>query len=147
MTMRSHRGRRRALLALALWSGMIGLVTPALAQDPRTSEAQRVAREWLALSDAGDATATYTAASAKFKSALTVEQWEKALTSARAPDGAVKARTLTAAQPALQADNMPDGVYVMLLYRTNFAARDASETVTMEREGDGVWRLVGYSIR
>jgi Protein of unknown function (DUF4019) len=146
MTMTSPRSRRRALLALALWSGMIGMVAPALAQDPRTSEAQRVAREWLALSDAGDAKATYTAASAKFKSALTLEQWEQALASARAPYGAVKARTLMSAQPALQAPNMPDGVYVMLIYRTNFATRDASETVTMERDGDGVWRLVGYSI-
>lgn len=142
--MTSQHCGRRALMVLALWSGM---VAPVLAQDPRTSEAQRVAREWLAWSDAGDGKATYTAASAKFKNALTVEQWEQALTTARAPYGAVKARTLTAAQPVLQAANMPDGVYVMLLYRTNFAARDASETVTMEREGDGVWRLVGYSIR
>jgi hypothetical protein len=147
MTMTSQQGRRRALVALALWSGMVALAAPALAQDPRTSEAQRVAREWLALSDAGDAKATYAAASAKFRSALTVEQWEEALAKARAPYGAVTARTLTSAQPALQAPNMPDGVYVLLLYRTNFAARDASETVTMEREGDGVWRLVGYSIR
>ncbi len=139
--------RRRALLALALWSGIVMLAAPALAQDPRTSEAQRVAREWLALSDAGDAKATYAAAAAKFKSALSVEQWEQALAKARAPYGTVTTRTLMAAQPALQAPNMPDGVYVMLLYRTNFAAREASETVTMEREGDGVWRLVGYSIR
>ncbi len=146
MTMISLHGSRRALLTLALWSSMFGLAVPALAQDPRTSEAQRVAREWLALSDAGDAKATYASASAKFKSALTAEQWEQALARARAPYGAVKARTLASAQPVPQAANMPDGVYVMLHYRTNFAARDAAETVTMEREGDGVWRLVGYSI-
>jgi len=139
--------RRRALLALALWSGAAMLAAPALAQDPRTSEAQRVAREWLALSDAGDAKATYAAASAKFKGSMSVEQWEQALAKARAPYGAVKARTLTAAQPALQAPNMPDGVYVLLLYRTNFAARDMAETITMEREADGAWRVVGYSIR
>jgi hypothetical protein len=76
-----------------------------------------------------------------------VEQWEQALAKARAPYGAVTARALMSAQPALQAPNMPDGVYVLLIYRTSFAARDASETVTMEREADGVWRLVGYSIR
>ncbi len=148
MTMTMHHdGGRRALLAFALWSGLALLVAPALAQDPRTSEAQRVAREWLALSDAGDAKATHDAASAKFKGALTVDQWGQALAQARVPYGAVKARTLTAAQPALEAPNMPAGVYVMLLYRTNFAARDASETITMEREADGIWRIVGYSIR
>lgn len=142
-------GRRRALMALVLWSGVAAAAwqaTPALAQDPRTSEAQRVAREWLALSDAGDAKGTYAAASAKFKGTLSEEQWAQALASARAPYGAVKARTLVSAQPAPQAPNLPDGAFVMLVYRTNFAARDAAETVTMEREADGVWRLVGYSI-
>ncbi len=147
MVSTTRGARRRALLALAMWSGIVLSAAPAWAQDPRTSEAQRVAREWLALSDAGDAKATYAAASAKFKGVLSVEQWEQALASARAPYGAVKARALMSAQPALQAPNMPDGVYVMLVYRTGFAARDASETVTMEREADGVWRLVGYSIR
>ena len=72
--MTSHHGRRRALMALALWASTLGLVAPALAQDPRTSEAQQQARDWLALSDAGDAKATYAGASAKFRSALTVEQ-------------------------------------------------------------------------
>jgi hypothetical protein len=139
--------RRRALLALAFCSGILMLAAPAMAQDPRTSEAQRVAREWLALSDAGDAKAAYAAASAKFKGALTMEQWQQAVAKARVPYGAVNARTLISAQPAIQAPDLPDGVYVMLIYRTNFDARDASETVTMEREADGVWRLVGYSIR
>ena len=146
MTMTFHHGGRRAVLALALWSGLALLAVPAQAQDPRTSEAQRVAREWLALSDAGDAKATYDAASTKFKGALTVDQWGQALSQVRVPFGAVTARTLTAAQPALEAPNMPAGVYVLLLYRTSFAARDASETITMEREADGVWRIVGYSI-
>ena len=73
-------GRRRAVRALLLVGGAAtcgALATPVAAQDPRVSEAQRVAREWLEKSDAGDAKATYAAASAKFRGAMTPEQWAK----------------------------------------------------------------------
>jgi Protein of unknown function (DUF4019) len=143
-------GRRLAVRVLLLVAGAAaggGLATPVAAQDPRVSEAQRVAREWLEKSDAGDANATYAAASARFRGTMTPEQWAKALTSARGPYGAVKARTLAASQPATAAPNLPEGAYVILVYRTNFANRDAAETVTVEREPDGAWRIVGYSIR
>jgi len=148
--MLNFRGRRRALIALALSFGVTLLAvttTTAWAQDPRITEAQRVAREWLALSDAGDTKASYAAASPKFRGTMTPEQWEKASVAARGPYGAVKQRSLAASQASLQVPNLPDGTYVLLMYRTSFANRDASETITMEREADGVWRLVGYSIR
>jgi len=142
--------RRRALLVSLSWlfaGSVLVTSTVVLAQDPRTTEAQRVAREWLAKSDAGDARATYEAAAAKFKAALTLEQWTDATVKARAPFGAVRTRSLASAQAAWQVPDLPDGTYVLLVYRTSFANRDTSETVTMEREGDGVWRVVGYSIR
>jgi Protein of unknown function (DUF4019) len=41
-----------------------------------------------------------------------------------------------------------EGDYALLLYRTSFANRtDARETVTLEREPDGTWRVIGYFIR
>ncbi len=146
-------GRRRALaiLALVLGTAAIGSVsllsTPALAQDPRITEAQRAARDWLALSDAGDVQGSYAAASPKFQASLTPQQWAEASTKARLPYGVVRQRTLAASQAAEQAPNLPAGAYVLLMYRTSFANRDAAETITMERGADGVWRLVGYSIR
>ncbi|MEP7329990.1 MAG: DUF4019 domain-containing protein [Betaproteobacteria bacterium] len=141
-------GRRRALVALSLFvSALVLTSVPAQAQDPRITEAQRVAREWLVMSDAGDSKGTYAAASAKFRGTMTPEQWADASVKARGAYGAVRQRTLAASQAALQVPNLPDGTYVLLMYRTNFANRDAAETITMERDSDGVWRLVGYSIR
>ena len=148
--MLQHMGRRRALVALALMvaTGAVGsLSTPAQAQDPRITDAQRVAREWLAQSDAGDVQGTYAAASAKFRATMTPLQWADASTKARMPYGAVRQRALAATQVSQQVPNLPSGNYVLLMYRTSFANRDASETITMEREADGAWRLVGYSIR
>ncbi len=143
-------GRRRALAALALLAiaAMIGAApSTAWAQDPRITAAQVAARDWLALSDAGDVQGSYAAASPKFQATMTPQQWADASTKARAPYGAVRQRTLAATQAATQVPNLPDGAYVLLMYRTNFANRDAAETITMERGADGAWRLVGYSIR
>lgn len=142
-----HPGRRRVLVALALGALAFATAMPALAQDPRITDAQRVAREWLALSDAGDVQATYAAASPKFQATMTQQQWADASTRARAPYGAVRQRTLAATQVAEQVPNLPNGNYVLLMFRTSFENRDAAETVTMERGADGTWRLVGYSIR
>jgi len=143
-------GRRRALaiIGVVLVTAAIGAVpTHALAQDPRTTEAQRAARDWLALSDAGDVQGSYASSSPKFQATMTPQQWADASTKARTPYGAVRQRTLAATQAALQVPNLPAGTYVLLMYRTNFANRDAAETITMERGADGAWRLVGYSIR
>jgi len=42
----------------------------------------------------------------------------------------------------------PDGDYSMVLFRTSFVNRaDSRETVTLEREPDGAWRVVGYVIQ
>ena len=36
----------------------------------------------------------------------------------------------------------------MVVFRTEFGLRDmATETVTLEREADGNWRVVGYLMR
>jgi hypothetical protein len=43
---------------------------------------------------------------------------------------------------------LPAGDYALLLYRTAFAKQvDSEESVTLEREADGAWRVVGYVIR
>jgi uncharacterized protein DUF4019 len=42
----------------------------------------------------------------------------------------------------------PDGDYVLLQFNTTFERKAAAvETVTMVREADGVWRVVGYFVR
>jgi hypothetical protein len=138
-------GRRRALVALFLWA--LACATPVLAQDPRLNAAQAAARDWLKLTDAGNATASYGAAGAKYREAMTDEQWTKALASARTPFGAVVQRTYASGQTG-KPKGAPDGDYAAVLFRTAFEKKtDAAETVTLEREADGKWRVIGYTIR
>lgn len=140
------RGRRLALAALAAFAWMTML--PAQAQDPRASEAQAAARAWLVLSDAGDAAGTYTTSAAKFKSAMTAEQWGAAMAKAREQFGPVERRTITGTATPLPGPDIPPGEYVVIQYRTEFAKRpQGSETMTLEREADGKWRVVGYLMR
>lgn len=141
-----HLGRRRALAGLALVAFTIAIgavATPALAQDPQITEAQRAARDWLDFSDTGDVQRSYASASPRFQAAMSPQEWADAWTKARAPFGAVRQRTLASSQ----IPNVPEGSYVLLIFRTSFANRDAVETITMGRGADGAWRVVGYSIR
>jgi len=141
----SIHGRRGALVALLLWA--FACAAPALAQDPRVSAAQAAARDWLVLTDAGNAAASYGAAGEKYRTVLTADQWTKALASVRTPLGAVAQRTFANGQIG-KPQGAPDGEYAMVVFRTAFANKtDTAETLTLERESDGKWRVIGYSIR
>ena len=146
MTMLFQTGRRatRALAAiLCLAAGV------SAGQDPKSILAQKAAREWLANTDKVDAVASYNAAGAKFREAVTVDRWSEALQKARTPMGALEQRTTV----ETTFDNkLPDGgregEYALVMFRTAYAKKaDSVETVTLEREKDGVWRVIGYLIR
>jgi hypothetical protein len=110
--------------------------------------AERAALEWLALTDRGDASGSWTAASSLFRRAVTVEQWTQALAAAREPLGRLVDRRLESARAASELPGAPDGEYVVLQFTTAFEhKRAATETVTPMREADGAWRVSGYFIR
>ena len=91
------RMRRRVLRALAVLAVASGLgIGAAQAQDAATSVVQAAARDWLVLADKGDAGATYDAAGAQFRKAMTRERWGEALASVRKPLGALQRRTMAA---------------------------------------------------
>lgn len=147
MSARATPRRGKALRALV---AIVFLLTGgAFAQDPNSILAQKAAREWLAKTDKVDAAAAYDAAGAKFKDAVTVDRWTEALQKARSPLGALDQRTVfqTTFDKKLP-DGGPEGEYALVMYRTAFAKKtDSVETVTLEREKDGVWRVIGYFIR
>ena len=139
-------GRRRALAGLAAVAVLAA--TAAGAQDPRASVVAATAREWLVLVDRGDAKAARDRAAAKFRDAAPEDRWVKALATQRGPRGAVVQRTLARTRFEKSFPGAPEGEYAVLAFRTAFEKEAVgSETVTLEREADGVWRVVGYTIR
>lgn len=105
---------------------------------------------WLGVVDAGDYARSWTEASRAFREAVTQEKWVAAARAARQPCGALKERTLAS---AMLQKNVPaggqtlEGEFVIAQFRSSFANLAAAlETVTFEREADGVWRASGYYI-
>ena len=138
-------GRRRVLAGLL---GAVALaVAPVQAQDPRASVVAATAREWLALVDRGDARAARERAGLKFRDAAPEDRWAKALAAQRGPRGAVVQRTLATTRFERSFPGAPEGEYAVLAFRTAFEKQGGgTETVTLEREADGIWRVVGYTI-
>ena len=136
---------RRALVLCALAWLATGT---ALAQDPDASAAQAAARAWLVLTDRVDAQASWNAAGKKFQTAMPVSGWAEALKKTRSPLGALKSRTIFKTTFQKSFPGVPDGEYALIMYTSSYANKaDGRETVTLEREPDGKWRVVGYFIR
>jgi len=141
------RTTRRAIGAFVLAALLVG-AAPAIAQDPRESAVGAAARDWLALIDKGDYAASWKAAGAKFRLAITTERWAQAVAGVRGPLGPVKQRSSLRTTFTREFQGVPEGDYALLIYRTSFDKRDDSEeTLTLERETDGQWRVIGYFIR
>jgi hypothetical protein len=120
----------------------------ALAQDAKTSEVQAAARDWIALVDKNDYQASWRAAGTKFQANITAERWTRAVRRVRGPIGTVVQRTAARTTFTHHFPGAPEGDYALVLFRTSFAVKgDSQETVTLEHEPDGKWRVIGYTIR
>ncbi len=139
--------RRRLCALLALGAGLF-CAGELFAQDPRASLVQETARTWLADTDRGDAAQSWKNAGKQFRNAITVERWADSLKQVRPPLGALSQRAALATQFRKNFPGAPDGEYAIVVFRTTFAKKmDARETLTLEHEADGVWRVIGYFIR
>ena len=124
---------------------LVCLAIGASAQDPRTIAVQSSARAWLAFVDKGDAQGAWNAAGKKFQSTMTAAAWETELRRAQDKMGKPTRRTVGPARFESSFPGLPNGEYAQILFRTSFARQpDGREQLTLEREADGQWRVVGY---
>ena len=140
-----NRGRRSALAALSTCALVVAF--PALAQDPRLTEAQGVGMAWLALADADDVAGTYRTAAARFRSTVPESKWAEAFRGVRGQFGKHVRRAVVSSAPSNGTPEVP-GEFVIMIFRSEFEKRpDAIETLTLQREPDGKWRVAGYLMR
>ena len=137
-------GRRRVLAAMALSA----IALPALAQDPRRNVAVGAARDWLVLLDKHDVKQMYATSGKRFREGISEEKWSEVAESGRQQFGAVKSRTLLAAEAPPETPNRPKGDFMTVVFRADFDKRGVgSESLTLEREDDGKWRVIGYLMK
>jgi hypothetical protein len=135
----------RSVVRLVAALCLMSLAAGAAAQDPRTTAVQGAARAWLQYIDRGDAPGAWNAAGKKFQSALSQELWAQELKNAQTRLGKMQQRTVGPARFQRNVAGMPEGEYAQILFRTIFANKpDGSESLTLEREADGQWRVIGY---
>jgi hypothetical protein len=106
------------------------------------------AKAWLALTDAGQFSESWDAASSVFRNSISRPSWIAALEGSRRPLGAATSRVVTSAIYATSLAGAPPGEYVVVTFTTNFdAKRGAKETVTPKLAADGSWKVSGYFIQ
>ena len=111
-------------------------------------DALEAAESWLGLVDAGEYGTSWDQSSELFKAAVSKEQWEQALNSARKPLGELIGRTVISTKYATSLPGAPDGEYVVIQFTTRFTnKKSAIETVTPMKDPDGAWRVSGYYVK
>ena len=126
---------------------MFTFCTVSLGQNGAEKAATDAAKQWLSLSDAGDAT-TWDIAAPRFKATVTREQWAGMMKAVRAPLGKVLSRNVKAAVYKTSMPGAPDGKYFVIQFETEFEnKKSAVETVTPMMGDDGKWRVTGYYVR
>ena len=130
--------------------GVALTVTLAIAAHAQSSEdaAQAAATQWLTLLDEGQYATTWEQAAQAFKRAVTLPQWEQAVSRAREPFGKFVSRKVKSRTYATTLPGAPDGKYVTVVFDSAFERKAAAvETAVMTLEADGTWRIVGSFIR
>jgi hypothetical protein len=131
-------------LTLTMWPQ-----TPTIPATQKPEElAQKSARAWLSLTDAGKYAESWDEAAAYFKHAVAKDRWVNAMKSTRAPLGAVRARKFKGATYTRTLPGVPDGEYMVIQYDTRFENKESAvETITPMLDKDGTWRVSGYYIK
>lgn len=116
--------------------------------DEQTDAGVKAAKAWLAIVDAKDYQKSWDEAAPFFKKKVTAEAWKKMAEPVRQPLGEVASRELLNAQFSKQLPGAPEGEYVVIQFKTEFANRkDAVETVVPMKDDKGVWRVSGYFVK
>ncbi len=116
---------------------------------PVTPEALAIAstEQWLKVIDDDNYDKGWIYASEYLKNAVPKDSFKQTLQGVRSPLGRMKKRVFDAAQYTTRLPGSPDGEYVVMKYKTEFANKaNAIETLISKKE-DGQWKVAGYYIK
>lgn len=135
-------------LSLVLLLALPASPSVLLAASEATAVASSAALEWLQKVDTANYSGSWQSAASMFKAAVSVQAWEQAVQSVRAPLGALRKRVEKSTKATSTLPGAPDGQYVVIQYDTAFEGKAAAvETVIVSKDRDGFWRVAGYFIK
>lgn len=107
--------------------------------------AAEAADRWLKLMDAGKYGESWDIASNIFRFKLKKSEWITAATKLRQPLGSLISRQLVNELPKKNPTDLPEGLYMILAYRSSFTNRPhAIELVTMVLSTNDQWKVLFY---
>ena len=136
-----------AVVFLVVILGIL-IAVPLRADEASRKAARSAAETWLDLVDAERYGESWGEAASFFKSKVSKSKWTEMVGSAREPFGALKSRQFVGAKYATELPGAPDGEYVVIQYQASYEnKKNAIETITPMKDGDGRWRVSGYFVR
>ena len=106
---------RQLLLSIGVFLAF--LATARSGEQEAITTAEKAARSWLQLTDNQEYGRSWEQAAPLFRAAITKNDWEKSLVSARRPLGVLTSRKLKSAKFTRTLPGAPDGEYVVLHLR------------------------------
>jgi len=103
------------------------------------------AHAWLLLLDRKDWGTAWDASSAVFRQTVPLGNWMDAIPKVRQPFGPLVERLPGEAIYKTSLPGRPDGQYVTVMFLSQYKNQKVQELITTVREGDGRWRVTGYS--
>lgn len=103
-------------------------------------------QNWLAWIDNGSYPEAWQYAGTAMHNCIDQADFDKEMQGIRGPLGTVKSREVKSQRRMVNPTGLPEGDYCFLSYTTLFENRpNVPETVMLELEPDGVWRIAAYS--
>lgn len=116
------------------------------ASDPQKESAGKLAAQaWLVLLDRRDWGTAWDSASSGFKQTVPLGSWMDNIPKVREPLGALKERQPGDAVYKTSLPGRPAGHYVTVAFASSFEQGEVNEVVTTQLDGDGRFRVLGYS--
>lgn len=117
------------------------------AQLPVIEDVHQVAHRWVHLLDENQFSASWDEAAAIFRGTVGREDWVVKVAADRKKLGAISSRQLVSAEK-VQPSGMPPGEYAKVIFQTGFTqAGVLQEVISLQKETDQPWRVVGYVVR
>ena len=129
---------------------MLAFVLAACAQSNPEAEqaAYEASKPWIALMDKGEYEKCWDEAAPWFRDKVgSLEMWIAKADETRDPLGEMKFRELRTTTYATNPIGAPDGEYTIVVYSSSWDAGSIFETVSMQRQADGSWGVVGYHVK
>jgi hypothetical protein len=140
------RTKKASWLAVALMAALTGLASLHAASDVDPLS-QKVAKDWLALIDAGKYEESWSKAHSLFKEKVSKEEWVAGATDMLGRLGELKSRKLKDATATRTLPEAPEGDYTILVYDSAYEHLPAAvDTLITAKDRDGAWRVVGYTV-